>query len=43
VDILGWEGFNVWTIVSRIWALIAATFIIIVPLVQEVINSPISS
>ena len=35
-EVLTATGFGVWTMVSRIWALIAATFIIIVPLVQEV-------
>ena len=36
VDLLDLNKFNIWTIVSRGWAAIAATFIIIVPLVQEV-------
>ena len=29
-------GFQVWTTLSRGWAFIAATFIILVPLIQEV-------
>ncbi len=29
-------GFTAWTVISRVWAVVAATFIIIVPLVQEV-------
>ncbi len=37
VDMLDLHGFQVWTVLSRAWALIAATFIIIVPFVQEVI------
>ncbi len=36
VGVLDWKGFNAWTIISRVWAVIAATFIIVVPLVQEV-------
>jgi len=36
VDVLDWGGFNVWTIISRVWASIAATFIIVIPFVQEV-------
>ena len=39
VDVLSFAGFNAWTILSRAWALVAATFIIIVPLVQEVRSS----
>ena len=36
VGILDLFGFNLWTIISRVWAFTAAAFIIIVPLVQEV-------
>merc|ERR1740128_557828 len=36
VDILDLSGFNVWTTMSRGWAFVAASFIIIVPLYQEV-------
>jgi len=36
VHILDLSGFDVWTIISRCWAFIAAIFIITVPLVQEV-------
>ena len=36
-EIMGAGGFNAWTIVSQSWAIIAAAFIVIVPLVQEVI------
>ena len=36
VDLLDMTKFDVWTILSRTWAFIAATFIIIVPLFQEV-------
>ena len=39
VDMLDLSGFTAWTIISRIWAFVAATFIIIVPLVQEVSDS----
>merc|ERR1719376_1378361 len=36
IDILDLTGFNVWTTMSRGWAFIAAAFIIIVPMYQEV-------
>ena len=36
VDVLSFGGFNAWTIISRGWAIVAATFIIIVPMYQEV-------
>ncbi len=36
VDVLKLDGFNAWTILSRVWGLVAGAFIIIVPLVQEV-------
>eukprot|EP00092_Neocalanus_flemingeri_P004863 GFUD01005233.1.p1 GENE.GFUD01005233.1~~GFUD01005233.1.p1 ORF type:complete len:862 (-),score=165.97 GFUD01005233.1:766-3351(-) len=36
VDILDLSGFNVWTTMSRGWAFVAAAFIIIVPMYQEV-------
>ena len=36
VHILDLSGFDVWTIISRCWAFIAAIFIITVPLVKEV-------
>ena len=36
IDILDLSKFSAWTILSRVWALLAASFIIIVPLVQEV-------
>jgi len=36
VDILDKYGFGVWTTLSRGWAFVAATFIILVPLYQEV-------
>eukprot|EP00091_Calanus_sinicus_P004456 TRINITY_DN14777_c0_g2_i1.p2 TRINITY_DN14777_c0_g2~~TRINITY_DN14777_c0_g2_i1.p2 ORF type:complete len:114 (+),score=27.49 TRINITY_DN14777_c0_g2_i1:136-477(+) len=36
IDILDLSGFNVWTTMSRGWAFVAAAFIIIVPLYQEV-------
>eukprot|EP00088_Acartia_fossae_P002402 TRINITY_DN10975_c0_g2_i3.p1 TRINITY_DN10975_c0_g2~~TRINITY_DN10975_c0_g2_i3.p1 ORF type:complete len:661 (-),score=169.34 TRINITY_DN10975_c0_g2_i3:383-2365(-) len=35
VDILDFFGFNVWTTLSRGWAFVAAAFIIIVPMYQE--------
>jgi len=35
-DILDLYGFNVWTTMSRGWAFVAAAFIIIVPMYQEV-------
>jgi Na+/proline symporter len=36
IDILDLSGFNVWTTMSRGWAFVAAAFIIIVPMYQEV-------
>ena len=36
IDILDEYGFNIWTTLSRGWAFVAATFIIIVPFYQEV-------
>merc|ERR1719323_667605 len=36
VDVMNITGFQVWTTLSRGWAFVAATFIIVVPLVQEV-------
>lgn len=36
IDMLDFSGFNAWTIISRVWAFSAATFIIVVPLFQEV-------
>jgi len=36
IDILDLSGFNVWTTMSRGWAFVAASFIIIVPMYQEV-------
>ena len=36
IDVMDWYGFAVWTTLSRGWAFIAATFIILVPLIQEV-------
>merc|ERR1711936_347806 len=36
LDILDLTGFNVWTTMSRAWAFVAASFIIIVPMYQEV-------
>jgi len=35
-DILDLSGFNVWTSMSRGWAFVAAAFIVIVPMYQEV-------
>ena len=35
VDILDKDGFTVWTSLSRGWAYVAAAFIVIVPLAQE--------
>jgi hypothetical protein len=35
-DVLEFDGFRIWTLVSRTWASAAAAFIIIVPLLQEV-------
>ena len=37
VHILDLSGFGVWTTISQAWAIIAAIFIITVPLVQEVL------
>ena len=37
INVLDVKGFLAWTTLSRGWAYVAATFIIIVPLVQEVI------
>lgn len=36
VDVLDLFGFNVWTTMSRGWAFVAAAFIVIVPMYQEV-------
>jgi len=36
VDVMDLFGFQVWTTLSRGWAFIAATFIILVPLIQEI-------
>jgi len=36
IDILDLSGFNVWTTMSRGWAFVAAGFIVIVPMYQEV-------
>merc|ERR1711963_616268 len=36
IDVMDLFGFQVWTTLSRGWAFIAATFIILVPLIQEV-------
>jgi len=36
IDILDLSGFNVWTTMSRGWAFVAASFIIIVPMYQEI-------
>jgi Na+/proline symporter len=36
VDVLDFAGFNIWTTLSRGWAFVAAAFIIIVPMYQEV-------
>jgi len=35
IDILDFSGFNIWTSMSRGWAFVAASFIIIVPMYQE--------
>jgi len=35
LDVLDVTGFGIWTFLSRGWAYVAATFIVIVPLVQE--------
>ena len=35
VDVMNHYGFLVWTTLSRGWAFVAATFIILIPLVQE--------
>jgi hypothetical protein len=37
IDMLDLAGFKAWTIISRVWAFIAAAFIITVPLVQEIL------
>ena len=37
INVLDVKGFLAWTTLSRGWAYVAAAFIIIVPLVQEVI------
>jgi len=36
VDVMDGFGFAVWTTLSRGWAFVAAAFIIIIPLVQEI-------
>ena len=36
IDVMSQMGFMVWTTLSRGWAFVASTFIILVPLVQEV-------
>ena len=36
IEVMDLTGFQVWTTSSRTWAFIAATFIILVPLIQEV-------
>lgn len=36
IDVMDSYGFLVWTTLSRGWAFVAATFIILVPLIQEV-------
>ena len=36
IDVMDLTGFQIWTTSSRTWAFIAATFIILVPLIQEV-------
>ena len=36
IDVMSGFGFLVWTTLSRWWAFVASTFIIVVPLVQEV-------
>merc|ERR1719414_2135480 len=36
IDVMDIYGFLVWTTLSRGWAFIAATFIILVPLIQEI-------
>jgi len=36
-DILDYNGFNIWTTISRVWAFSAAAFIVIVPMYQEII------
>jgi len=38
VDVLDLYGFNVWTTVSRGWAFVAAAFIVIIPLYQEIMT-----
>ena len=37
IDVMSGFGFLVWTTLSRCWAFVASTFIIVVPLVQEVV------
>ena len=37
VDILDGSGFNIWTTMSRGWAYVASAFIVIVPLLQELL------
>merc|ERR1711970_1427022 len=36
-DILDYNGFNIWTTISRVWAFSAAAFIVIVPMYQEIV------
>ncbi len=36
VGVLDRAGFDLWTVLSRAWAFVAAVFIIVVPLAQEV-------
>ena len=36
LDVMDGLAFDVWTILSRGWALVAAVFIVTVPFVQEV-------
>ena len=45
VDVVGLYGFTVWTTLSQGWAYVAAIFIIVVPLLQEIlaIKSKISA
>ena len=38
-DVITTNGFLVWTTISRGWAFLAAAFIIIIPLIQEVIRA----
>merc|ERR1719339_695826 len=37
IDILDYNGFNIWTTISRVWAFSAAAFIVIVPMYQEIV------